>query len=282
MGVLKEYNVEMIGARPDMIERAENRESFRSVAQSIGLDMPKSGIANTGEEALALAGEMGFPLIIRPSFTLGGSGGGIAFNIDEFKEIVTRGLNTSPVRQVLVEESVLGWKEIELELMRDQAGHELAICGIENLDPMGVHTGDSITVAPVQTLSKPEFRMLVKEGMAIARSVGVDSGGCNVQFAIDPKTGRRVIIELNPRVSRSSALASKATGFPIARISAKLALGYTLNELKNGMTGATACFEPSMDYHIVKVARFDFAKFEGANATLGFEMMAVGETMASG
>lgn len=281
-GVLEECGVQVIGARPESIELAESREAFRDTMLKIGLEMPKSGLASSLEEAMAVIGEVGFPAIIRPSYTLGGTGGGIAYNIEEFKEAAQIGIDASPVGQILVEESVLGWKEIELEVMRDNADNAIVICGIENFDPMGVHTGDSITVAPILTLTDTEYQALRQDGLAVVRAIGVDTGGCNIQFAIDPKTGRRVVIEMNPRVSRSSALASKATGFPIARIAAKLALGYTLDELKNDITGTSACFEPTVDYCVVKVPRFNFEKFAGSSPVLGFQMHSVGETMALG
>lgn len=281
-GVLEECGVEMIGAKPHSIELAENRQSFRATMQKIGLDLPKSELAHSVDEALKKVREIGFPAIVRPSYTLGGTGGGIAYNLEEFREVARSGLLASPIRQVLVEESVLGWKEMELEVVRDGADNAIVVCGIENFDPMGVHTGDSITVAPIQTLSDPEYQALRDDALAVVRAVGVDTGGCNVQFAIDPKTGRRVIIEMNPRVSRSSALASKATGFPIARVAAKLAVGYRLDELKNDITGTSACFEPTIDYCVVKVPRFTFEKFDGASKELGLRMQSVGETMALG
>ena len=281
-GVLEEYGVEMIGARPQSIELAENRQSFCEAMRKIGLDLPKSALAHSVDEALQQVREIGFPAIVRPSYTLGGTGGGIAYNLEEFRETARSGLLASPIRQVLVEESVLGWKEMELEVVRDGADNAIVVCGIENFDPMGVHTGDSITVAPIQTLSNPEYQAMRDDALAIVRAVGVDTGGCNVQFAIDPKTGRRVVIEMNPRVSRSSALASKATGFPIARVAAKLAVGYRLDELKNDITGTSACFEPVVDYCVVKVPRFTFEKFEGARKELGLRMQSVGETMALG
>ena len=281
-GVLEEHGVRMIGARPESIELAENRRLFRRAMRDIGLDLPESGLATSIEEAVELALDLGFPAVVRPSYTLGGTGGGVAFNLEEFKEIVRRGLDASPIGQVLVEESVLGWKELELEVMRDSADNAIVVCGIENLDPMGVHTGDSITVAPIQTLSDVEYQALRNDALAVVRAVGVDTGGCNIQFAVDPKTGRRVVIEMNPRVSRSSALASKATGFPIARVAAKLALGYRLDELRNDITGTSACFEPALDYCVVKAPRFNFEKFQGAESVLGLQMRSVGETMALG
>ncbi len=281
-GILRECGVEMIGARPHSIDLAENRESFRTAMRGIGLDMPASCLAHSVEEAMALVKDIGFPAIVRPSFTLGGTGGGVAYNLEEFREVARVGLMASPITQILIEESVLGWKEIELEVVRDKADNAIVVCGIENLDPMGVHTGDSITVAPIQTLSDVEYQELRNDALAVVRAVGVDTGGCNVQFAVDPRTGRRVIIEMNPRVSRSSALASKATGFPIARVAAKLAVGYRLDELKNDITGTSACFEPSLDYCVVKAPRFTFEKFAGVEPVLGLQMKSVGETMALG
>jgi carbamoyl-phosphate synthase large subunit len=281
-GILEECGVEMIGAKPAAIEIAENRSLFHKTMRDIGLDLPLSGLASSVAEAVDLASYVKFPVIVRPSYTLGGTGGGIAYNMEAFKEIARRGIDASPIGQVLIEESVLGWKEIELEVVRDGADNAIVICGIENLDPMGVHTGDSITVAPIQTLSDVEYQALRDDALAVIRAVGVDTGGCNIQFAIHPATGRRVIIEMNPRVSRSSALASKATGFPIARIAAKLALGYRLDELKNDITGTSACFEPAIDYCVVKVPRFNFEKFAGASSLLGLQMHSVGETMAMG
>lgn len=282
MGILEEYNVEILGAKPQSIELAENRQKFRETMESIGLDLPKSALATTFEEAMDAVKNISFPVIVRPSFTLGGAGGGIAYNIEEFQEIAKGGIAASPIHQILVEESVLGWKEIEFEVMRDKADNTIVICGIENLDPMGIHTGDSITVAPIQTLADEEYQALRQDAFRIVRAIGVEAGGCNIQFAVCPKTGRRVVIEMNPRVSRSSALASKATGFPIARITAKLALGYTFDELKNDITGTSACFEPTVDYCVVKVPRFNFEKFAGTDTTLGFQMHSVGETMSLG
>ncbi len=281
-GILREYGVEMIGARFESIELAENRHSFRDAMRGIGLDVPAGAFAHTEEEAVTAAKDIGFPAIVRPSFTLGGTGGGVAYNLEEFRGIARAGLAASPISQILVEESVLGWKELELEVVRDKADNAIVVCGIENLDPMGVHTGDSITVAPIQTLSDTEYQALRDDALAVVRAVGVDTGGCNVQFAMNPRTGRRVVIEMNPRVSRSSALASKATGFPIARIAAKLAVGYRLDELKNDITGTSACFEPTLDYCVVKAPRFTFEKFEGSEPALGLEMKSVGETMALG
>ncbi|GAB1409359.1 carbamoyl-phosphate synthase large subunit [Desulfovibrionales bacterium] len=281
-GILEECGVEMIGAKPASIELAENRQEFRSAMLAAGLDLPVSALASSVEEAVEVQRLVGFPAIIRPSYTLGGSGGGIAYNFEELKEITRQGLEASPIGQVLVEESVLGWKEMELEVVRDGADNAIVVCGIENLDPMGVHTGDSITVAPIQTLSDKEYQALRDDALRVVRTIGVDTGGCNIQFAINPKTGRRVVIEMNPRVSRSSALASKATGFPIARIATKLAVGYRLDELRNDITGTSACFEPTLDYCVVKVPRFNFDKFDGARPELGLQMHSVGETMALG
>src|SRR6266853_4503278 len=249
----------------------------------IGLDLPQSGFARTLEEATRVLEITGLPAVIRPSFTLGGSGGGIAYNKEEFEEIVGRGLDLSPVHEILVEESVVGWKEYELEVMRDHADNFVVICSIENFDPMGIHTGDSVTVAPAQTLTDREYQAMRNAARAIIREVGVETGGSNIQFAVDPQTGRLVVIEMNPRVSRSSALASKATGFPIAKIAALLAIGYTLDELPNDITGkTTAAFEPALDYIAVKAPRFDFDKFPGASHELGTQMKSVGEVMAIG
>jgi len=283
-GTLDQYRVEMIGANADVIRKAEDRQLFKDAMQEVGLDLPRSGVAHTLDEARAVQKEIGwFPVVVRPAFTLGGSGGGIARDEREFAEIVRRGLSYSPIGEVLVEESVLGWKEFELELMRDRADNVVIVCSIENLDPMGVHTGDSITVAPAQTLTDREYQLLRDAGIRVMRAIGVDTGGSNVQFAVHPQSGRLVVIEMNPRVSRSSALASKATGFPIARIAAKLAVGYTLDELPNDITRQTpACFEPSIDYVVVKVPRFAFEKFPGATDTLHTQMKSVGEVMAIG
>ncbi|MDR1298218.1 MAG: carbamoyl-phosphate synthase large subunit, partial [Deltaproteobacteria bacterium] len=273
--------VKMIGSTPEVIEIAENRSRFRETMTRLGLDIPVSGLASTVEEAVEIAKKTRFPAVIRPSFTLGGTGGGVAYNLDELTELAWRGLTASPIRQILVEESLIGWKEMELEMIRDLADNAIIVCGIENVDPMGVHTGDSVTVAPIQTLTDVEYQAMRDESLRVARAVGLN-GGCNIQFAVNPKTGRRVVIEMNPRVSRSSALASKATGFPIARVASKLAVGYTLGELKNGITGKSACFEPALDYCVVKAPRFNFEKFAGASSVLGLEMKAVGETMALG
>ncbi len=283
-GVLEQYGVEMIGASPDAIDMAEDRDRFRQAMREIGLKTPRSVIAHSLEEALAQHHEIGFPTIIRPSFTLGGSGGGIAYNREELVEILERGLDLSPTSEVLLEESVLGWKEFEMEVVRDRADNCIIVCSIENLDPMGVHTGDSITVAPAQTLTDREYQIMRDASLAVLRKIGVDTGGSNVQFAIDPNDGRMVIIEMNPRVSRSSALASKATGFPIAKVAAKLAVGYTLDELKNEITGGRtpASFEPSIDYVVTKVPRFNFEKFPQADRRLTTQMKSVGEVMAIG
>lgn len=281
-GVLDECDVRMIGAQPQAIELAENRLKFHTAMKDSGLDLPRSGLARTVAEALEIVRQVGLPAIVRPSFTLGGTGGGVAFNLEELKSIARRGIEASPIGEILVEESVLGWKEIELEVVRDKADNAIVICGIENLDPMGVHTGDSITVAPIQTLSDREYQALREDALNVVRTVGVDTGGCNIQFAVNPQNGRRVVIEMNPRVSRSSALASKATGFPIARVAAKLALGYRLDELRNDITGTSACFEPAIDYCVVKVPRFNYEKFAGAEPVLGLQMHSVGETMAIG
>ncbi len=283
-GVLEQHGVEMIGASPDAIDMAEDRERFRQAMNEIGLATPRSVIAHTLEEALAQHHQIGFPTILRPSFTLGGSGGGIAYNREELVEILERGLDLSPTSEVLLEESVLGWKEYEMEVVRDRADNCIIVCSIENLDPMGVHTGDSITVAPAQTLTDKEYQIMRDASLAVLRKIGVDTGGSNVQFAINPLNGQMVIIEMNPRVSRSSALASKATGFPIAKVAAKLAVGYTLDELKNEITGGRtpASFEPSIDYVVTKVPRFNFEKFPQANQRLTTQMKSVGEVMAIG
>ncbi|MCI0703217.1 MAG: carbamoyl-phosphate synthase large subunit, partial [Planctomycetia bacterium] len=281
--VLAKYKVEMIGANADVIDKAEDRQRFKEAMQQIGVAVPKSAVVRTLAEAMEAIEVVGLPAILRPSFTMGGTGGGIAYNIDEFIELITKGIQLSPVKEVLVEESVIGWKEFELEVMRDRADNVVIICSIENLDPMGVHTGDSITVAPAQTLSDKEYQRMRDAAKAIIREIGVETGGSNIQFAINPADGRMIAIEMNPRVSRSSALASKATGFPIAKIAAKLAVGYTLDELKNDITRETpACFEPTIDYVVTKVPRFAFEKFPEANPTLTTQMKSVGETMAIG
>ncbi len=283
-GVLEKYNVEMIGASREAIDMAEDREKFKQAMTRIGLASAKSVIAHSMEEALQVQQVLGFPTVIRPSFTMGGSGGGIAYNREEFVEICERGLEASPTKELLIEESLLGWKEFEMEVVRDSADNCIIICSIENLDPMGVHTGDSITVAPAQTLTDKEYQILRNASIAVLREIGVDTGGSNVQFAINPEDGRMVVIEMNPRVSRSSALASKATGFPIAKVAAKLAVGYTLDELKNDITGGAtpASFEPSIDYVVTKIPRFAFEKFPQANDRLTTQMKSVGEVMAIG
>ena len=282
-GALKRHNVELIGAKADVIDRAEDRLKFRDAMTEIGLESPRSAIAHTLEEARAALAEVGLPAVIRPSFTLGGTGGGIAYNREEFERIVASGLEASPTTEVLVEESVLGWKEYEMEVVRDAADNCIIVCAIENVDPMGIHTGDSITVAPALTLTDKEYQIMRNASIACLRKIGVDTGGSNVQFALDPATGRMVVIEMNPRVSRSSALASKATGFPIAKIAAKLAVGYTLDELKNDITATTpASFEPTIDYVVIKIPRFTFEKFPGTPALLGTAMKSVGEAMAIG
>ncbi|MDQ5979590.1 MAG: carbamoyl-phosphate synthase large subunit, partial [Verrucomicrobiota bacterium] len=284
-GVLDRYKVEMIGAKPEAIQKGEDRELFKQCMLRIGLDVAKSRTVHTLNEARDAADHIGtMPLIIRPSFTLGGSGGGIAYNREEFDQIVTNGLEVSPVHEVLVEECLLGWKEYEMEVMRDHKDQCVVICSIENFDPMGVHTGDSITVAPAMTLTDKEYQVMRDASFAVIREIGVETGGSNIQFSIDPQTGRQVVIEMNPRVSRSSALASKATGFPIAKIAAKLAVGYTLDELKNDITGGRtpASFEPAIDYVVTKVPRFTFEKFPAANAKLTTQMKSVGEVMAIG
>ena len=283
-GVLDEHGVEMIGASRDAIDKAEDRDRFRHAMQKIGLDMPKSAIAHSMEEALQVQVQIGFPTIIRPSFTMGGSGGGIAYNKEEFVEICERGLDLSPTNELLIEESILGWKEYEMEVVRDHKDNCIIICSIENFDPMGVHTGDSITIAPALTLTDKEYQIMRNASLAVLREIGVDTGGSNVQFSINPENGRMIIIEMNPRVSRSSALASKATGFPIAKIAAKLAIGYTLDELKNDITGGQtpASFEPSIDYIVTKIPRFTFEKFPDADDRLTTQMKSVGEVMSIG
>ncbi len=283
-GVLEKYGVEMIGASREAIDKAEDRDLFRQAMKKIGLEMPRSAIAHSMEEALQVQAQIGFPAIIRPSFTLGGSGGGIAYNREEFEEICQRGLDLSPTNELLIEESILGWKEFEMEVVRDHKDNCIIVCSIENLDPMGVHTGDSITVAPAQTLTDKEYQIMRDASLAVLREIGVDTGGSNVQFAINPENGRMIIIEMNPRVSRSSALASKATGFPIAKVAAKLAVGYTLDELRNEITGGVtpASFEPTIDYVVTKVPRFAFEKFPEADDRLTTQMKSVGEVMAIG
>ena len=283
-GVLKRYRVELIGAKAEAIERAEDRNLFKEAMRDIGLDMPRSGSAHSLAEAEAIAKTIGsWPLIVRPGFTLGGTGGGIAHDAEEFARIVSGGLEASLNHEVLVEESLIGWKEYEMEVMRDKAGNAVIVCSIENMDPMGVHTGDSITVAPILTLTDREYQEMRDDSIKVLEKIGIETGGSNVQWAVNPKDGRRIIIEMNPRVSRSSALASKATGFPIAKIAALLAVGFTLDEITNDITGKTlACFEPSLDYVVVKIPRFAFEKFPGANQSLGTQMKSVGEVMAIG
>ncbi|MCA2978841.1 MAG: carbamoyl-phosphate synthase large subunit [Myxococcaceae bacterium] len=282
-GVLQRYGVRLIGAQLESINKAEDRQLFKQAMERIGLEVPKAGIAHSLDEAFTIVRETGYPAIIRPAFTLGGTGGGIAYDEAQFRAIVEGGLAASPVRQVQIDQSVLGWKEYELEVVRDRKDNVVIICSIENFDPMGVHTGDSITVAPAQTLTDKEYQRMRSAAIAIMREIGVDTGGSNVQFGVDPKTGRMVVIEMNPRVSRSSALASKATGYPIAKIAAKLAIGYTLDELKNDITRDTpASFEPSIDYVVTKIPKFNFEKFQGASKVLGTMMRSVGEVMAIG
>ena len=283
-GVLNKYRVELIGAKPEAIDKAEDRLKFKDAMTRIGLGSARSGIAHSMDEAWAVQKNVGFPTVIRPSFTLGGTGGGIAYNPEEFETICKRGLEASPTNELLIEESLLGWKEYEMEVVRDKADNCIIVCSIENLDPMGVHTGDSITVAPAQTLTDREYQILRDASIAVLREIGVDTGGSNVQFAVNPKDGRMIVIEMNPRVSRSSALASKATGFPIAKVAAKLAVGYTLDELKNDITGGAtpASFEPSIDYVVTKIPRFAFEKFPTADSRLTTQMKSVGEVMAMG
>ncbi|HUG07488.1 MAG TPA: carbamoyl-phosphate synthase large subunit [Acidimicrobiia bacterium] len=282
-GVLDRHGVEMIGAGLEAIDRAEDRGLFKETMEAIGLEVPRAGYARSMSDAVKIARDIGYPVMVRPSFILGGGGTGIADDENQFLEVAKHGLDTSPVSEILVEESVLGWKEYELEVMRDRAGNAVIVCSIENFDPMGVHTGDSITVAPVQTLSDREYQEMRDDGIAVLEAIGVETGGSNVQFAVDPTTGRRLVIEMNPRVSRSSALASKATGFPIAKIAALLAVGFTLDEIANDITRATpASFEPALDYTVVKIPRFDFAKFPSASTTLSTSMRSVGEAMAIG
>ncbi|RMX07000.1 carbamoyl-phosphate synthase large subunit [Allofranklinella schreckenbergeri] len=283
-GVLNKYKVELIGAKPEAIDKAEDRQKFKDAMTRIGLGSARSGIAHSMAEAWEVQKTVGFPTIIRPSFTLGGTGGGVAYNAEEFEAIAKRGLEASPTNELLIEESLLGWKEYEMEVVRDKADNAIIVCSIENLDPMGVHTGDSITVAPAQTLTDKEYQLMRNASLAVLREIGVDTGGSNVQFAVNPKDGRMIVIEMNPRVSRSSALASKATGFPIAKVAAKLAVGYTLDELKNDITGGAtpASFEPSIDYVVTKVPRFAFEKFPQADDRLTTQMKSVGEVMAMG
>jgi carbamoyl-phosphate synthase large subunit len=282
-GVLERYGVELIGAKLPAIKMAEDRTLFKEAMGRIGLAVPDSGLAHNYQEAMTVIKTVGFPAIIRPSFTLGGTGGGIAYNMEEYEKMSLAGIEASPTNEILVEESVIGWKEYELEVMRDTADNVVIVCSIENFDPMGVHTGDSITVAPAQTLTDKEYQILRDASLKIIREIGVDTGGSNIQFGINPRDGRLVVIEMNPRVSRSSALASKATGFPIAKIAAKLAVGYTLDEIRNDITRETpACFEPTIDYVVTKIPRFTFEKFPAADATLTTQMKSVGEVMAIG
>src|SRR3954463_9063238 len=282
-GVLEKFGVEMIGASREAIDKAEDREKFKKAMTKIGLGSARSSLAHSMEEALQVQAGLGFPVGIRPSFTLGGTGGGIAYNREEVAAICERGLEASPTNELLIEESLLGWKEFEMEVVRDSKDNCIIVCSIENLDPMGVHTGDSITVAPAQTLTDKEYQVMRDASIAVLREIGVDTGGSNVQFAINPDDGRMIVIEMNPRVSRSSALASKATGFPIAKVAAKLAVGYTLDEVRNDITRKTpACFEPTIDYVVVKIPKWQFEKFPGAEDTLGPQMKSVGEVMAIG
>src|SRR5947209_13212324 len=282
-GVLEKYDVQLIGANIKAIKKAEDRLFFKDAMQRIGLDVPKSALVNNLKDGLEFSGKIGFPVIIRPSFTLGGTGGGIAYNREELLEILARGLDLSPVHEVLIEESVLGWKEYELEVMRDMKDNVIIICSIENFDPMGVHTGDSITVDPAQTLTDRDYQYMRDAAIRVIREIGVETGGSNIQFGVHPTNGRMVVIEMNPRVSRSSALASKATGFPIAKIAARLAVGYTLDEIPNDITRKTpACFEPTIDYVVVKIPKWQFEKFPGAEEGLGPQMKSVGEAMAIG
>ena len=282
-GVLKKYKVQTIGANIKSIKKGEDRHLFKESMRKIGLDLPQSDRAYSLKEAFKVAKKIGFPVIIRPSFTLGGTGGSVAYNLQNFKDLAKRGLESSMISEILIEESVIGWKEFELEVMRDIKDNVVIICSIENFDPMGIHTGDSITVAPVQTLTDKEYQKMRDAAIACIREIGVETGGSNIQFAVHPETGRMVIIEMNPRVSRSSALASKATGFPIAKIAAKLAVGYTLDEIPNDITKETpACFEPAIDYCVVKIPRFTFEKFPSADPTLTVSMKSVGEAMAIG
>src|SRR5512147_1943658 len=283
-GVLEKFGVEMIGASREAIDKAEDREKFKTAMAKIGLASPRSALAHSMEEALQVQAMVGYPTIIRPSFTMGGSGGGIAYNREEFVAICERGLEASPTKELLIEESLIGWKEFEMEVVRDHKDNCIIVCSIENFDPMGVHTGDSITVAPAQTLTDKEYQIMRNASLAVLREIGVDTGGSNVQFAINPADGRMIIIEMNPRVSRSSALASKATGFPIAKVAAKLAVGYTLDEVANEVTGGAtpASFEPTIDYVVTKVPRFAFEKFPQANDRLTTQMKSVGEVMAIG
>ena len=282
-GTLEQFGVELIGARHEVIRKAEDRNLFKEAMRNIGLDLPESDFAYSLEEAREIAEKLGFPLVIRPSFTLGGGGGGLVYDMKEFVEVARQGLDLSPITEILVEKSVKGWKEYELEVMRDKKDNVVIVCPIENFDPMGVHTGDSITVAPAQTLTDREYQVMRDASIDIMREIGVETGGSNIQFAVEPDTGHMVVIEMNPRVSRSSALASKATGFPIAKIAAKLAVGYTLDEIPNDITRETpACFEPTIDYCVVKVPRWAFEKFPEADPVLTTKMKSVGEVMSIG
>ena len=282
-GVLDKFNVQLIGAQVEAIDKAEDREQFKKAMDEVGIDTAQGGFVHTWEEAKELINDLHFPVIIRPSFTLGGTGGSVAYNYDEYQPLIENGLNASPISEVLIEESLLGWKEFELEVIRDKADNAIIVCSIENIDPMGVHTGDSVTVAPAMTLSDKEYQQMRNDAILCLRTIGVETGGSNVQFAVNPNNGRTVIIEMNPRVSRSSALASKATGFPIAKVAAKLAIGYTLDELPNDITGKTlAAFEPTIDYIVTKIPRFDFEKFPSASGHLGVQMQSVGEVMSIG
>src|ERR1700754_739240 len=282
-GVLEKYGVELIGADIEAIQRGEDRQRFKDICAAVGAETPRSAVCHSMDEVRAAVADLGLPVVIRPSFTMGGLGSGMAHTPEDLERLASTGLAASPTTEVLIEESVLGWKEYELELMRDHNDNVVVVCSIENFDPMGVHTGDSITVAPAMTLTDREYQRMRDVGIAVLRAVGVDTGGCNIQFAVDPATGRLVVIEMNPRVSRSSALASKATGFPIAKIAAKLAIGYTLDEIRNDITGETpAAFEPTLDYVVVKIPRFAFEKFPGADPELTTTMKSVGEAMALG
>ena len=282
-GFLEKNKVKLIGAQAEAIEKAEDREKFKIEMEKVGIETAKGGFVKSFNEAKPFLNKIKFPIIIRPSFTMGGTGGSIAYNEEEFKSLIEKGLNSSPISEVLIEESLLGWKEFEFEVIRDKADNVIIVCSIENIDPMGVHTGDSITVAPAMTLSDKEFQLMRNWSILCLRTIGVETGGSNVQFAVNPNTGRCVIIEMNPRVSRSSALASKATGFPIAKVAAKLAVGYTLDEIPNDITGKTlAAFEPTIDYVVTKVPRFNFEKFPSASGHLGVQMQSVGEVMSIG
>ncbi|MAM48679.1 MAG: carbamoyl phosphate synthase large subunit, partial [Gammaproteobacteria bacterium] len=283
LGILEKCGSKLIGAQVDAIEKAEDRERFKEAMDTVGIDTAQGGFSHSWQEAETLLDTIQFPIIIRPSFTLGGTGSSVAYNYEEFQGLVENGLNASPITEVLIEESLLGWKEFELEVIRDKADNVIIVCSIENIDPMGVHTGDSVTVAPAMTLTDKEFQRMRNWAIKCLRTIGVETGGSNVQFAVNPENGRMIIIEMNPRVSRSSALASKATGFPIAKVAAKLAVGYTLDELPNDITGKTlAAFEPTIDYIVTKVPRFDFEKFPSASGHLGVQMQSVGEVMAIG